>query len=370
MCTRKRIVIITNIPSPYRVDHYQYLQNTYKEYEFHIVFAVKKFKSELRQWKASIKGLENVYFLPNYTIFIKGRYDDRHIFITYGVGKILNKISPAAIVCMEYNPTSIQTMIWCKKKKIPYISLTDGTLYSERNINKIQQLSRKYIMANSNVFIASSTRAKEKIEAYTKKKKIYISYLSEDLEYYLQDKINNHGKTILYVGSLIERKGVDLLINAIAKMKTQCELNIAGNGPLLEELKQQSIKLHLDKKIHFLGYQQNDKLRVLYQNADLFVLPTREDCYGLVIMEAMCASIPVVISKYADGAYDLVDEEVTGIIIDPYNSDKFAQAMDRALNINRGTNKWGIAGNAKIRNFSFKQVSIPFIEAIKSVLVK
>ena len=370
MSEKKRIAIITDGPSPYRVDHYRFLQNTYKEYEFHIIFAIKNFKSELRQWKSSDEGLKNVNYLPNHTILIKRKYDNRQIFITHGVGKVLKQIDADVVVCMEYNPTSIQTMIWCKRNKIPYISLTDGTLYSERNINTIQRLSRKFIMKNADAFVASSTKAKEKIESYNVKKRIFLSYLSEEQDKYLQNKTDNKGKIILYVGSLIERKGVDLLLNAMAQMTSECELNIAGNGPLLQELQTQVQQLGLNGRVHFLGYKQREDLLVLYQNADLFVLPTREDCYGLVIMEAMCSSLPVVVSKFADGAYDLVEQNVTGMIIDPYNCDEFANALEKSLKINTGTNKWGIAGNKRIRDFSFEHVSIAFIDAIKYVLNK
>lgn len=368
MSERKRIVIITDGPSPYRVAHYRFLQNTYKEYEFHIIFAIKKSKSDLRQWETSDEGLDNVNYLPNHTILIKKRYDNKQIFITHGVGKVLKRIDADAVVCMEYNPTSIQTMIWCKTNKVPFISLTDGTLYSERNINRVQYLSRKFIMKNADAFIASSTKAKEKIESYTTKKKIFVSYLSEDLENYLLNKTHNNGKIILYVGSLIERKGIDLLLNAMAKMNKVCELNIAGTGPLLQELQDQAKRLGISNRVHFLGYQQRQDLVNLYRNADLFVLPTREDCYGLVIMEAMCASMPVVVSKYADGAYDLVEQQVTGLIVDPNNSDEFAKAMEVTLKTNEGTNIWGIAGNERVRKFSFEHVSVPFVDAIRYVL--
>ena len=365
----KKIVIITDGPSPYRVDHYKFLQNSYKEYEFHIVFSIKKSKSELRQWETSaINELKHVHYLPNYTILIKKRFDNKQTIITHGVGKVLKQIVPDAVICMEYNPTSIQTIIWCKKNKVPFISLTDGTLHSERNINKVQFYSRKFIMKYADAFIASSTKAKEKIESYTTKKKIFISYLSEDQDKYLQTKIHNNGRHILYVGSLIKRKGIDLLLNVLIQIKEEWELNIAGTGPLLKELQEQAQRLGISDRVHFCGYQQVQGLVNLYQNADLFVLPTREDCYGLVIMEAMCASLPVVVSKYADGAYDLVEQHVTGLIVDPENIEEFAKAIDIALKANKGTNKWGLIANERIRRFSFDYVSVPFVEAIRYVL--
>lgn len=52
-----------------------------------------------------------------------------------------------------------------------------------------------------------------------------------------------------------------------------------------------------------------------YQKAQIFVLPTREDCFGLVLLEALCAEVPIISSKYADGAYDVIDEGKNAICI-------------------------------------------------------
>ena len=69
-------------------------------------------------------------------------------------------------------------------------------------------------------------------------------------------------------------------------------------------------------------------MRQCYLESDVFILPTREDCYGLVIFEAMCASLPVIASKYADGAFDLMEDGVQGRIVAPYNTAELAQAID------------------------------------------
>ncbi len=367
---KRKIVIITDGPSPYRVAHYTFLQSNYKNYDFYIIFATKRSKSELRKWRISTDELKNVHYLSQYTVFIRKKYDNRQIFITYGVYKVLNGIVPDAVVCMEYNPTSIQTMFWCNRKRVPYISLTDGTLHSERNIGRMQRLSRKYIMRNASAFIASSTKAKEKIQSYGVNKAIYVSFLTEDIDKYLIQKQASGNTNLLYVGSLIERKGVDLLFIALAQMQQDWNLKIVGTGILENELREQAIELGIDARIEFLGYKQQDELVQLYKQTDVFILPTREDCYGLVILEAMCASLPVVCSKYADGAYDLIDDGVSGYLVDPYDASRFAAKIMEALNRNQGNNKMGIAAYEKAKTFSFGNVSGAFITAIEETINK
>lgn len=101
-----------------------------------------------------------------------------------------------------------------------------------------------------------------------------------------------------------------------------------------------------------------------YQCASVFVLPTREDCFGLVLLEAACAGVPVVTSKYADGAYDIVNEDVNGIIVDPYNAEEFGNAISHVL---RNQEKYGIDEEI-CEKFSFKSVSKGYIDALEYVL--
>lgn len=59
-----------------------------------------------------------------------------------GVGKLLSKLEPEVVVAMEYSPAILQAMHWCRKNKVPYVSWTDGTINSEKNIGRLQKLSR------------------------------------------------------------------------------------------------------------------------------------------------------------------------------------------------------------------------------------
>ena len=179
-------------------------------------------------------------------------------------------------------------------------------------------------------FVASSTASRQAQIAYgADEKKCFISYLTVDIQKYLQKKTEYGGRELLYVGSLIQRKGLDLLFPALAQTREDICLTIVGEGQEKEALMEQAKKLGITSRIRFLGYVEGEPLRELYHNADVFILPTREDCFGLVILEAMCASLPVISSKYADGAFDLVQEGENGCIIDPEDTAAFAAKIDQ-----------------------------------------
>lgn len=363
----KRVVIITNIPSPYRVDFFHYLQTNVTKYEFHIVYS--SVRNTSRQWHADEDRILNSTYLKSKNIKIKKRYDEHDIYIPYGVGSVLDELKPDVVVAMEYNPTIIMAMHWCRKNKVKYISWTDGTLFSERNIGKIQKLCRKYIVKRADAFIGSSHASKETQIAYgANPDKCFISFLTVDILKYIRNKDNYSNKQLVCVGGLIVRKGVDLLLDAISHCDKDITLLVVGEGGEKERLIQQAKDLGISDRVKFTGFLEGEDLYRCYADSSAFVLPTREDCFGLVTLEAMCAHLPVISSKYADGARDLLVDGVTGRIVDPYDAVGFANVINEMLNNPKLLSDMGNAGFKKIDEFSFENVSKGYIEAIDSVL--
>ena len=363
----KRVAIITNIPAPYRVDFFDYLKKHYADYQFTIIYSSKN--EDNRKWDIEQEKMENSVFLESKTIKIKKRYDNYYLHIPVGVSIVLDKIKPDVVVGSEYNPTIIQALYYCKRKKIPFVSWTDGTLFSERNRNVVQKFLRRLVVAKADSYIASSTKSKEAQVHYgADAQKCHISYLAVDVEKYIQEPQGQGTGKIVCVGSLIERKGIDLLLNALARVKCEYSLYLAGEGEEKEQLQKQAKDLQIFDKVHFLGQLNREELLKHYANSDLFVLPTREDCFALVILEAMCAGLPIVCSKYADGAYDLIEEGKNGFIEDPYDADNFAECIERIIT-NKELREMMQKQSAEIvEKFRFANIAKGYMEAIEECI--
>jgi glycosyltransferase involved in cell wall biosynthesis len=118
---------------------------------------------------------------------------------------------------------------------------------------------------------------------------------------------------VLFVGKLVEHKAPLDLMNAFAALSgcRSASLAYVGDGPLRRELGQHATDLQLDN-VHFLGFRNQSELPNCYGAADVLVLPSHFEEWGLVINEAMCCGLPVVASRSVGAARDLVREGENG----------------------------------------------------------
>ena len=357
----KRIAIVTNIPAPYRVALYSFLNKKIDEMDFYIIYTNKSEKN--RNWQIKDEELLNSTILHSKVIRVKTKTDYRYIHIVGNIFKVLERIDPEVVIAMEYNIAALKSLVWSKLKKKKFIHLTDGTLNSERYLNGLQKMSRKLICRYADSFIASSTKAKEKLMKWgVPESKIFISLLTVDINSYMVEKKRFSDKNIiLYVGSYAERKGIDLLFEA---------LSLVGNGNAHDRERLYSLakKLNIYEKIMWLGYLEGEAIRNEYEQASIFVLPTREDCFGLVLLEALCSKTPIIASKYADGAYDIINQNENGIIVDPFDKVEFGKALRLILTDKRLRKLYSENCHNNISKFNFENVAKGYIDAINSVI--
>ena len=139
-------------------------------------------------------------------------------------------------------------------------------------------------------------------------------------------------KVALFAGNLIERKGVDVLVAAFARLDARgaCDrLVIAGDGPLRDLLVLQASALGVAKAVDFLGAVDAPALARLMAAADVFVLPSRAEPLGVVLLEAMACATPVVASRV--GGIPEIVAEGCGTLVEPDDPAALAAGMESVL---------------------------------------
>ncbi|PIN86243.1 hypothetical protein COV19_05535 [Candidatus Woesearchaeota archaeon CG10_big_fil_rev_8_21_14_0_10_44_13] len=152
-------------------------------------------------------------------------------------------------------------------------------------------------------------------------------------------KMHNKRKIVLFVGRLVYYKGVEYLIKA--HKDVDADLIIIGKGPLENGLKTMTKKLGIDKKVFFYGEVAD--LVPLYHACDVFVLPSieRSEAFGIVQLEAMACSKPVVSSNLNSGVVYVNMDRKTGIVVEPKDSKELSEAINYLMKNPSVAKKYG-----------------------------
>jgi len=137
-----------------------------------------------------------------------------------------------------------------------------------------------------------------------------------------------HEAFILYCGSLIPRKGVNFLLEAmpiVFEKLPEYRLVIVGTGPECDNLNRQAQSMGIAERVDFIGGQSQDQVRDWMQRAKLFVLPSLNEALGIVLLEAQACGTPCV-ATHVDGIPEMVSPD-SGILVPPADPQALAQAI-------------------------------------------
>ena len=139
-------------------------------------------------------------------------------------------------------------------------------------------------------------------------------------------------KIVLYVGRLVYEKGIHILINAVPKIlaKTDAKFVIVGSGYMQEQLSNIVKSMGLEHKVLFTGFVDEENLLKLQKVADVSVVPSLFEPFGIVALEAMAAKSPVVVSD-TGGLGEIVEHDMTGVKVYPNNTDSLAWGITKIL---------------------------------------
>lgn len=183
------------------------------------------------------------------------------------------------------------------------------------------------------------------------------------------------GPTILFVGRLVERKGVPVLVDALAELRRsiQARLVIVGDGPERAAVERRAAERGVRDAIEVRGRVSDDGLRAAYAESDVFVLPaivdSRGDTEGLgvVLLEAMNFGVPVVGSAVG-GILDVVVPEESGLLVPPGDAEALAAALRRLLTDGALAARLGEAGRRRVQtHFSWDTIVARWLSVYRRV---
>ncbi len=161
---------------------------------------------------------------------------------------------------------------------------------------------------------------------------VYDGSAKQDLKSFRSKFALPEEKIVLYVGRLVYEKGIHILINAVPKVleKVDAKFVIVGSGYMKDQLSNIVRSMGLEHKVLFEGFMDEEDLQKLQKCADVCVVPSLFEPFGIVALEAMAAKSPVVVSD-TGGLAEIVDHDVTGVKVYPNNADSLAWGITKVL---------------------------------------
>ncbi len=298
------VVYLTNTTAPYRERMHELLAEQYDSYS--VVYCTKLEPDRL--WELEFGNYDKHFLTEKSTDF---RHNNPEVW------KLLNKLNPDALIITAFKPTMIYGALWCVMKRKKLIVYNDGTFKSEENFSFVQKLIRKMIFSKTKAFVATGKGGFDLYKSYhVDVSKMFKSCLCVDNTRFYAKPVEDREYHILFCGQIIERK-MPMFFVEIAKKLNKLIPNfkvlIIGEGDLrqqmLEELDKENIQYE------FTGYLTQKALPTYYTKAKIFLFPTLNDPWGVVVNESCAAGTPVFTCDNAGVADDLIIHGENGYVL-------------------------------------------------------
>jgi glycosyltransferase involved in cell wall biosynthesis len=251
------------------------------------------------------------------------------------------------------------------------------TGHAERALTFGQRLTRKLSDRRSKAYIGTNhavvqnliQRGRPPEQVILAPQPLDVARL-QDAAARLRPQASAHPPTAIYAGYLNERKGVRHLIGAFPAVIEQvpdAQLILVGSGPLEAEIRAQIRAAGMEGHVTLTGFVDPQELPRYYARAEVFVLPTLEDVFGVVITEAIASQLGLVCSLYAGVASHLTDEQ-DAFIIDPEHHAGLAARLVTLLADAPLRNKFVKNSQAVLAQFSPPHVAAQFEKAVEFAL--
>jgi glycosyltransferase involved in cell wall biosynthesis len=178
------------------------------------------------------------------------------------------------------------------------------------------------------------------------------------------------GVVVGAIGRLVPQKAMHVLLDAAPRLLAadpDTRFLVVGDGPLRGELEAQAARLRVAHAIRFAGYQED--VVSAYAAMDVFVLPSRDEGFGLVFLEAMAMGVPVVGTRVI-GSEDAVDDGVTGLLVPYADAPALAEAVGRILHRSELAGRLRDAASQRVRNVYSRERCAAQVEALYRELLE
>jgi len=376
---KKRVAILVGVPTPYREPFFERFARS-ADYDIQVLYC--RDHQPGQQWRLGAH-LYPARYLKN---LAPKRWHGRLLVgaINPSVWRELRAFRPDAVIIYGYNTaTTMLAILWVITHRIPMLMRSDSNLLADLGKAHLRlalkRLVLRWLTRRVSAFLCVGTMNSQYWQFHgATPEKIFLARYAIDNErfqtqadYYRVSRQTIRGENgwrqhylLLYVGRLAGLKRVDVLIEALRRLSTKRSdvgLVIVGDGRERERLERLA---HGMPYVYFAGFQDQSDLPKYYGVADIFVLPSECEPWGLVVNEAMASGLPVIATEKVGAAHDLIIEGEDGYLVPENDPVALASAIDRACESEQRLLLLGEKARCTVQNWNYDSTLAGFHNAL------
>ena len=354
----KKVLFITNIPAPYRIDFFNALGRLV---DLTVIFEAKTTPKTTFNYNLDSISQFRAIFLSDGDIQEK-RFN-------WNILPLIRRGAYDHVVVTSYGyATEALAILTLKARGIPYEMELDGGI--PRNDNPIAHALKAFLIRGAVRYWSTGSRTDrfyesfgvpaERIQRYPfssiSEREIVSRPPDEQERAAAKQRLGIRAeRLVLSVGQTIHRKGYDLLIRAASLLPEGVQVVIVGGSPreewsaLMRELNVQNLS--------FVEFASKETVNDYYTAADVFVLPTREDVWGLVINEAMARGVPVITTDGCVAGCEMIQEGESGYLIPCETYEPLAERITKLLENDAVRECIALAGLDRVRGYTVEAMA-------------
>ncbi|HET9308945.1 MAG TPA: glycosyltransferase [Candidatus Sulfotelmatobacter sp.] len=321
----------------------------------------------MREWKVYKEEIKFSYQVLRSRRWQIGKYN---CLLNVGIGHALESARPEIILCGGYNYlASWQALLWARLHSTPFLLWSESTLRDSRSGHPAVELLKTEFLRHCGGFVVPGHAALEYLLfRRLRKDRIYTAVNAVDNDLFAstaacarrnpaqrRTELGLPDRYFLFAGRLVREKGVFELLSAYAKLdgalRQEIALVFVGDGAARHALEAESSGVK-PGTIKFAGFAQREQLASYYALAEMLILPTYTDTWGLVVNEAMACGLPVILSEAAGCGADLVTDNWNGRIVPPKDVKALASAMGALASKTEQLARMSVNSKSRILEYS------------------
>ena len=329
-----RCAVVPPAPVPYREPLFAYLARS-ERVALRVIYQSSSTRAwdQPREWFPRRHAYDAVHLDAHH----RPRTGRTPVTVPRDLGKALAAFNPDVVVCSEFGLPTLRALAWCHRRGRALLILTEVTAQVEQALPTSKRLLHRWLAGRADGFIAVSSRARDRlVRMGVAPGSVEVSLQSADLEPIRAAAAERRPAPghsplrLLAVGRLVPDKNYADLIDAMAAAGLGPELavlHIHGVGPLAGQLRERASEAGVS--VTFQDHSPPAALASAYAAADVFVLVSTYEPFGVVVREAVAAGLPLICSECAGAVDDFAFEGRNALLVDPERPTSLAQALER-----------------------------------------